>query len=131
MSQFARARPFGESEFADELGRHPRDFVCIGMLARERRGLALRALEPAPEALQEFVVVTGTDLSRVTQFIVIVIADEQGAKPLAAGFRLREAADDEFLAGCAFELEPGAGVAVDILGRPWRSRLPIPFRRLP
>src|SRR5262245_63910101 len=54
----------------------------------------------------------GADLAGVNERVTgIVIAEQQGAEPGAGTSRVGEAADDEFLAALALELQPVPGPA--------------------
>src|SRR5215468_4706789 len=86
------------------------------------------------QAVQRLPVEAGADLAGVGELVTgIVVAEQQGAEPGAGPPRVGEAADDEFLAGFALELQPvlGPAGAVGRIGALGDDTLPAALARLP
>src|SRR3954447_5104233 len=100
--------PLGEADLRHQLRLHPGRATHAGNLvvAREgpRRPLALAHL--GADLVQRRAVEPGADLSGVDQLAVAVVAEQERTELLARAARCGEAADHDFLAVLALELQP-------------------------
>src|ERR1051326_1089336 len=117
MPKLAIARPLGERDLGHEVGLHPVHVLALRTSAGERRAIALSSLEPVAEVSEGARIEAGADLAGVDEHTVVMIADEERAKPLARAGRVRETADHEFLLVHALELEPVRRAGVLVGGR--------------
>jgi hypothetical protein len=80
--------------------------------AVERGPVLLEAGQRRVQAVQRWPAEAGADLAGVGELVTgVVVAQQQGAEPGAGPARVGEAADDEFLAVLALELQPVPGPA--------------------
>src|ERR1700749_3550380 len=119
MAQSARGGPFREADLGHQLRCHPRHpALPYRRRVGERRGVPAERPQPCAQRVQRLLVKTGADLAGVLQLAVAEVAQQQRAEVGARALGRGEAADDQLLAGLAFELEPVAGS----LGLVWAVR---------
>ncbi len=109
MAQPAVGRPFGELDLADQIRPSPvRAAATVGRDLVEGHGRK-RAVVQQPAYVQgDFIVEAGADLAGIDQLFLGIIAQQERSDPSPAAFRLGKAADDEFLALVALDLQPVA-----------------------
>ena len=116
----AGGRPFGEFYFADEFRLHPRDVptFAAGRWIAKRRFFNATLFKFGGDLLERLGSETCADATGVLQFIVLVIAEEQGSESDARAFGLRVTTNDELLLLDALYFEPTrrAGLLVRAVG---------------
>ena len=124
VTKFPVGGPFAEAHLGDQARPHPVHAGSRQAAAVERRPVLLQAGQPAMQAVQGLPAEAGADLAGVDELMTrVVVAKQQGAEAGAGSSRIGEAADDEFLAGFALELQP-----VPRPGLPRRRPVPPPSR---
>src|SRR5262245_14904733 len=105
-------RPFAEAHLGDQAGLHPVHTGPRQAAAVERGPVLFQGGQPGMQAVQGLPVEAGADLAGVDELVAgVVVAEQQGAEPGAGPAWVSEAADDEFLAALALELQPVPGPA--------------------
>ena len=117
MTKLSIARPFGELNLSDEFRLDPMH-IAAGQVGIRRKGTGgnQQRLQSLAEHLQRARIETGSDLSGIFEHAVFKVSDQNRPEHNAAALRIAEAADDEFLAVLALELEPELASSADI----WR-----------
>src|SRR5215208_2281987 len=117
MPQHPVARPRRELDLADQVGLHELGSLRRPRLALEGRAGALALREQPAEPVELLVVEAGADATRVAQrALVVVVADEDRADPVAPPALAREpAADHELLAGEVLDLDPARAAAARLV----------------
>src|SRR5262249_10120423 len=107
-AQLAVPRPLDERHLHDDLRSHPvPPATRQAVAAREGAGRLLQRVEALAQLEQQTCVEAGADLAREDEVGAGEEADQQRAQADETALRLREAADDQLLAGFALHLEPG------------------------
>src|SRR5262249_45293871 len=106
LPQSSLARPLGETDLRDQLGSHPVRSARDGPRVDERRLESVQRAKPGAEWAQRFGAVAGSDLARITEPTLLVVADEERPEVRAAAGRIRVAADDQLLLPRALQLQP-------------------------
>src|SRR5580704_11262088 len=134
VAQLPVGRPFAEAHLGDQAGLDPVHTGPRQLAAVERGTILLQAGQRRMQAVQRSLAEAGADLSGVDELAGgVVVAQQQRAEPGAAPARVGEAADDEFLAGFALELQPVPGPAGPVggVGALGDDPLPAAGARLP
>src|SRR3974390_2719813 len=107
MAQLAVRRPFAEADLGDQTRLDPVHAGPRQAAAVERGPVLLQPGQRGMQAVQGLPAEAGADLAGVGQLAVgVVVAQRRRTDPGAGPSRVGEAADDEFLAGFALELQP-------------------------
>ena len=108
MAELARVGPLAEADLGDELRPDPVHTPLPHRRALlERRAVLLQRAQPVPQAAQGLGIEPRADLPGVDQLAVrVVVAEQQRAESDPGTLRVGEAADHEFLAAFALELQP-------------------------
>jgi hypothetical protein len=117
VSHTAIFRALRVLDLRDQIRLQPVHAARLGALGRivERRLIALQRYELFVQLLQRALAETSADLARVAQALPIVVQAEQDrAEVLAIAVGRSVAADHEFLARMAFDLEPSAAASRDV-----------------
>ena len=115
MPQPSVTRPLGKGDLRDELRLEPHR--ALALLARhllEGRARALERLELPREPVEVGRVEAGADLAGIDQLAVLERAEQQRGERLALHVGAAIAADHEFLAAQAFDLEPVLAAPGDV-----------------
>src|SRR5262249_16034120 len=129
LAQVAVARPFSETDFADQFRLQPcatlhlrrsqsaPTFPALLRYIPERTMWPNQLLEPLMKRFKKLLVKTGSHFGSEHQLFVLVIPRQQGPEILARAARLRKAADDELLLRGPFEFYPLAAAPADFVLR--------------
>ena len=116
MAQPPGGGPFREADFGDKGRPDPVNSLPGSVIAFEGAGVPLCEIKILAEGGKEFIIKTGTDAPSVEELVLLIIADEKGAKALALSGGVREPGHDEFLLPAAFDFEPLPGPLLFIDG---------------
>ena len=107
MADRAAAGPLRKAHFRHQLGLDPVRPPYAAGLARKRTGLDRQRVELAAQVEQDVLVEAAAHIARIAQLAVPIIrAQQQRADAAARALRVGIAADHEFLAVTALELDP-------------------------
>src|SRR5580704_17325978 len=134
VAQFPVRRPFAEAHLGDQAGLDPVHTGPRQPAAVERGMVLLQVGQRRMQVVQSSLAESGAALAGVDELVTgVVVAQQQRAEPGTGALRVGEAADDEFLAALALELQPVPAPAsvVGRVGALGDDALPAAGARLP